>query len=152
VHNFWLECCWETQSGCRVPKWFWSSEIQQNLEALLSHSSIKRVTPQRQVFRTLKYVNDTEDISREFPRFTGRSSLALVGFSNQYYLVQILNNSPYRVTLFGILPVATVVAVYLELFLVKSLQYFKQMLCGTWVSLVWVLFYLKEYSFLTLFF
>ena len=48
------------------------------LEALRKHPLVKRVTPQRQVFRTLKYVNETHDDFKEFPRFTGRSSLALV--------------------------------------------------------------------------
>jgi len=50
-----------------------------SIAALLSHSSIKRVSPQQRVFRSLKYVNETEpdrpgDV--ELPRFTGRSSLS----------------------------------------------------------------------------
>ena len=52
-----------------------------SIAALLSHSSIKRVSPQQRVFRSLKYVNETEpdrpgDV--ELPRFTGRSSLSSV--------------------------------------------------------------------------
>lgn len=49
------------------------------LSALRNHPLIKRVTPQRQVFRTLKYTNESySDESKEFRRFTGRSSLSLV--------------------------------------------------------------------------
>lgn len=49
------------------------------LAALRHHPSIKRVTPQRQVFRTLKYINESDsDEFKEFRRFTGRSSLSLV--------------------------------------------------------------------------
>ncbi|KAK4019943.1 hypothetical protein OUZ56_001941 [Daphnia magna] len=48
------------------------------LSALRNHPLIKRVTPQRQVFRTLKYTNESySDESKEFRRFTGRSSLSL---------------------------------------------------------------------------
>ena len=49
------------------------------LSALRNHPHIKRVTPQRQVFRTLKYINESNsDEFKEFRRFTGRSSLSLV--------------------------------------------------------------------------
>lgn len=48
------------------------------LDALENHPYVKRVTPQHQVFRTLKYVNDSIEELKEFPRFTGRSSLSLV--------------------------------------------------------------------------
>ena len=50
-----------------------------SLAALRRSPLIKRVTPQRQVFRSLKYLNETAEYDlKEFPRFTGRSSLALV--------------------------------------------------------------------------
>jgi len=52
-----------------------------SIAALLSHSSIKRVSPQHKVFRTLKYINETEPerpVETELPRFTGRSSLSSV--------------------------------------------------------------------------
>ena len=49
------------------------------LSALRKHPLIKQVTPQRQVFRTLKYINESySDEFKEFRRFTGRSSLSLV--------------------------------------------------------------------------
>lgn len=52
------------------------------LVALRQHPSIKRVTPQRQVFRSLKYTNESyQDDFKEFRRFTGRSSLSLVCFN-----------------------------------------------------------------------
>ena len=61
----------------RIPQ-----HIEDNgLVALRNHPFIKRVTPQRKVFRALKYVNDSySDDFKEFRRFTGRSSLSLVIF------------------------------------------------------------------------
>lgn len=51
------------------------------IQALKDHPEIKQVTPQHQVFRTLKYINDSySDEFKEFRRFTGRSSLSLVSF------------------------------------------------------------------------
>ncbi len=57
-----------------------SQHVEDNgVASLRNHPSIKRVTPQRQVFRTLKYMNDSySDDFKEFRRFTGRSSLSLV--------------------------------------------------------------------------
>ncbi len=59
------------------------SSCELGVAALRSHFAVKRVSPQRQVFRKLKFVNETEapvDAKGEFelPRFTGRSSLSLV--------------------------------------------------------------------------
>lgn len=57
-----------------------SQSIQvKGVDALRNHHDIKQVTPQRQVFRTLKYTNESySDEFKEFRRFTGRSSLSLV--------------------------------------------------------------------------
>ena len=54
-----------------------------SIEALHSHPAIKRVTPQHQVFRNLKYINETEHLLGEnpLPRFSGRSSLSLVSIA-----------------------------------------------------------------------
>lgn len=61
------------------------------LSALRNHPLIKRVTPQRQVFRTLKYINESNsDEFKEFRRFTGRSSLSLV-----FQLVQLILKSSF---------------------------------------------------------
>ena len=61
-----------------------------SVAALLHHSAIKRVSHQQKVFRTLKFVNETEPENNvneieperladgELPRFTGRSSLSSV--------------------------------------------------------------------------
>ena len=57
----------------------WDTSHDIGINALNSHPIIKRVTPQRQVFRNLKYINETLHKGEfELPRFTGRSSLSLV--------------------------------------------------------------------------
>lgn len=91
-----------------------------SIAALLSHSSIKRVSPQQKVFRTLKYVNETESdrtADIELPRFTGRSSLSSVIFAiitACFHIHSIIVSN--RATHFGILLADTQVDAYCEPF------------------------------------
>ena len=70
----------------------WDTSHDIGINALNSHPIIKRVTPQRQVFRNLKYINETLHKGEfELPRFTGRSSLSLVKLNFFYYAITISN-------------------------------------------------------------
>ena len=69
----------------------WGTSHDIGINALNSHPIIKRVTPQRKVFRNLKYINETLPKGEfELPRFTGWSSLSLVKLEFLYYAFKFL--------------------------------------------------------------